>query len=193
MTVGIYMQVDRFFPPEITQRTAINKWLAQHNIPSWSVQWFIDRESKSEFKQLFEDIKNGSIKTVVLYSLEQAFPSIASITTALCDFSTRNMKFASASQDIYFDQESLKSAHLLISVVLGLADHHYRVRQQQGIVKARAKGLYKGKKPGANKVGVDIKKAVRLRERGFPIKRIAEKMGVCESSVHRYLRISKAK
>ena len=51
MTVAVYMQVDRFFPPEIIQRTAIQKWLAQNKIAHSSVQWFIDREAKTEFKQ----------------------------------------------------------------------------------------------------------------------------------------------
>jgi DNA invertase Pin-like site-specific DNA recombinase len=71
ITVAVYMQVDRFFPPEIIQRTAIQKWLAQNKIAHSSVQWFIDREAKTEFKQMSEDIKNGSIQTVVMYSLEQ--------------------------------------------------------------------------------------------------------------------------
>lgn len=193
MAVAVYMQVDRFFPPEIIQRTAIQKWLAQNNIQHSSVQWFIDREAKTEFKQMLQDINNKSIHTVVMYSLEQAFTSIKAITAAIDDFASKNITFASVSQNIHFNQDSIRSAHSLLTVVLTLADHHKQVRQQLGIEKAKVKGLYKGKKPGANKKGVDIKKAVLWYKRGWQIKRIAEKLGVCQSSVFRYIRISKGK
>jgi DNA invertase Pin-like site-specific DNA recombinase len=177
----------------VIQRTAINKWLAKQNIAHSSVQWFIDREDKTEFQQLSRDIENGSIQTLVLYSLEQAYPSIPSITLALCDCSQKNMTFASVSQDIFFNQESINSALFLLTVVLNLADHHKRMKQRIGIEKAQAKGLYKGKPPGATKPGFDPKKVLRWKQRGWSGKRIAKKLGVAESTVWRYLRIQRGK
>lgn len=193
MTTAVYMQVNRYFPSEIIQRSAIQQLLNESKILPSSVQWFIDRESKSDFEQLMTDIKNGSIQTVILYSLEQAFPSIASITDAFKWFSSKNMGFASVSQNIYFDQKSIRPATALLSSVLGLADHYQRMRQSEGIAKAKAKGLYRGKKPGSLKPGVDIKKVLRLRERGYNAKRIAKKLGLSESTVYRYFRISPKK
>ena len=193
MTTAVYLQVDRFFPSEITQRTAVNKWLAENKIAHSSVQWFVDREDKTEFHQLSKDIENGSIKTVVIYSLEQAFTSITSITAAIADFASKNIEFASVSQGISFGQESIKSAHALLTVVLNLANHHYKARQQQGIEKARAKGLYKGKKPGSMKPGFDPKKVLLWKQRGWSGKRIAKKLKIAESTVWRYLRIQRAK
>ena len=189
MTVAVYLQVNRFFPAEIAQRTAINKWLTENKIAPSSVQWFIDRESKSEFQQLSEDIKNGSIQAIILYSLEQAYPSLASITAAFELFTSKNMSFSVASQNMSFDQTNIKSATLLLNAALSLSDYHYRIKQAEGIAKAREKGLYRGKKPGAIKPGVDMKKVSRLRERGFTAKRIAKKIGVCESTVYRYFRM----
>lgn len=193
MTVAVYMQVDRFFPPEIIQRAEIQKLLARSKISPSSVHWFIDREDKNEFRQLHDDIRAGSIKTVIMYSLEQAYPSIASITDALELMSSKEMSFAAVSQNIFLDKDSLSPAVSLLNVALNLADHHKRVRQKLGIEKAQAKGLYKGKKPGATKPGVDIKKAVRWKARGWNAKRIAEKLGVAESTVFRYLRIQREK
>ena len=103
------------------------------------------------------------------------------------------MEFASVSQGISFDQESIKSAHSLMTIVLNLADNYNRVRQQQGIEKAKAKGLYKGKKPGSTKPGFDPKKVLVWKERGWSGKRIAKKLGVAESTVWRYLRIQREK
>ena len=193
MTVAVYLLVNKFFPSEVIQRAAINRWLAENKIAHSSVQWFIDREDKTEFEQLSKDIENGSIQTVVMYSLEQAFTSISSITDAIHRFASKNMAFASVSQGIAFDQESIMSAHALLTVVLNLANHHYKVRQQQGIEIARAKGLYKGKAPGSTKPGFNPKKILVWRNRGWNAKRIAQKLGVAESTVFRYMRIMRAK
>ena len=193
MTVAVYLCVNRFFPPELIQRAAIQKWLMQNKIAHSSVQWFIDRESKSEFQQMSEDIQKGSVGTVVLYSLEQAFTSIATITDAISVFSSKGVAFSAVSQDIFFDKESINSAKSLLTIVLTLADHHKRVRQKVGIEKAQAKGLYKGKKPGATKPGFDPKKIVKWKARGWSAKRIAQKLGVCESTVWKYLRIQREK
>ncbi len=189
MTVAVYLLVNRFFPAEIAQRTAINKWLNENKIAHSSVQWFIDREDKTELEQLRKDITKGSIRTFVIFSLEQAYPSLASITAAFELFTSKNMSFSVASQNMSFDQTNIKSATLLLNAALSLSDYHYRIKQAEGIAKAREKGLYRGKKPGAIKPGVDMKKVSRLRERGFTAKRIAKKIGVCESTVYRYFRM----
>lgn len=62
-----------------------------------------------------------------------------------------------------------------------------RERQAAGIAVAKEKGLYKGRKPGALKAGVDPKRAKQLREKGLTQKEIASSMGISVSSVRRYL------
>jgi DNA invertase Pin-like site-specific DNA recombinase len=192
-TTAVYLLVNPYFPSEVIQRASVNKWLAEHNVKPSSVQWFVDRDTKTEFQQLSKDIKSGFIQTFVIYSLEQAFTSIASITAAIAEFSSKNITFVSVSQGISFDSESIKSAHSLLTVVLNLATSYYKVRQQQGIEIARAKGLYKGKKPGATKPGFEPKKILRWRQRGWSGKRIAKKLNCAESTVWRYLRILQKK
>lgn len=193
MTVAVYMQVDRFFPPEVTQRTAINKWLADHKITHSSVQWFIDREDKTEFQQLLKDIDNGTIKTVVLYSLEQAYPSLKSITEALNLLASKDVSFASVSQNISLNQDSIEEAANLLTYALGLAAKYKRMKQRIGIEKAQAKGLYKGKKAGSVKPKFDPKKIPRWKTRGKSAKWIANKLGCAESTVFRYLRTYRQK
>jgi DNA invertase Pin-like site-specific DNA recombinase len=193
VTVAVYLQVDRFFPPEVNQRIAINQWLADNSIAHSSVQWFVDREEKTEFQQLSKDINNGTIKAVVLYSLEQAFTSIKSITAAFAEFDFKNVAFTSVSQGISFDKESVKSAHALLVIVLTLADTHKRTRQRIGIEKAQAKGLYKGKKPGSVKPKFDPKKIPRWKARGKSAKWIANKLKCAESTVFRYMRMYRQK
>lgn len=193
MTVAVYLLVNRFFPHEIAQRVAIQQLLTRSDIPPSSVHWFIDREDKSEFQQLSKDIEAGSIQTLIMYSLEQAYPSLAAIKEAIELMAVKEMSFAAVSQNIYFDKTSIGSAFSLLNVSLELASTYQKIRQKQGIEKARAKGVYKGKKPGATKPGFDPKKIIRWRARGWNAKRIAIKLGVAESTVFRYLRILREK
>lgn len=193
MTVAVYLQVSRFFPHEISQRAAIQQLLTQSDIAPSSVHWFIDREDKSEFQQLSKDIEVGAIRTLIIYSIEQAYTSLASIKEALGLMAVKEMSFAAVSQNIYFDKHSISSAVSLLSISLELASTYQKMRQKQGIDQARAKGLYKGKKPGATKPGFDPKKILRWKARGWNAKRIAVKLGVAESTVFRYLRILKGK
>lgn len=191
MTVAVYMQVDRFFPNEIAQRTAIQKWLIEKNLASWHVQWYIDREDKNEFKQLSKDMDSGTVKMFVIYSLEQVFPSIASITKTMDNFASKNVAFASVSQGIYFNHDSIKSAHSLLVEILNLAEHHKRTRQRIGIEKAQEKGLYKGKKAGSTKPNFNPRRILTWRKRGWNAKQIGAKLGIAESTVFKYLRILK--
>lgn len=189
MTVAVYMQINRFFPSEIIQRTAIQKWLAQNKTAQSSVQWFIDREDKSEFQQMSDDIEHGAVEMVVMYSLEQAFPSIDSIKDAFALLAAKNTAFAVVSQGMFFEARSIKSVQLLLSVVSELAWHHYKVRHAKGVAEGQAKGRYKGRKPGSLKPGVDLKKVLRLHERGYKAERIAKRVGVTVCTIYRYIRV----
>jgi len=193
VTVAVYLQVSRFFPPEITQRAAINQWLADNSIAHSSVQWFIDREDKTEFQQLSKDINNRTIKTVVLFSLEQAYTSLKSITEALNLLASKGIGFTAVSQNICFHENGIGSAANLLTHALGLADRYKRMKQRIGIEQAQAKGLYKGKKPGSVKPKFDPKKIPRWKARGKSAKWISKKLGCAESTVFRYMRMFREK
>jgi DNA invertase Pin-like site-specific DNA recombinase len=55
-------------------------------------------------------------------------------------------------------------------------------RQAEGIAKAKAKGVYKGRKPT-----IDRDKVRELRGEGLSTYKIAETMGISRMSVHRIL------
>ena len=57
-----------------------------------------------------------------------------------------------------------------------------RKRQAEGIAKAKAKGVYKGRKPS-----IDREMVRSLREEGLSTYKIAEKMGISRMSAHRIL------
>ena len=62
-----------------------------------------------------------------------------------------------------------------------------RERQRAGIEAAQERGVYKGRKPGATKRGIDPARAVKLRGKGLTYGEIAEAMQVSQSTVRRYL------
>lgn len=57
-----------------------------------------------------------------------------------------------------------------------------RERQKEGIAKAKAKGVYRGRKPSVTKQEVD-----QLKQDGLSITEIAKKLDVTRQTVYRYL------
>ena len=62
----------------------------------------------------------------------------------------------------------------------------HRELQKKGIAKAKARGVYKGRKYGTCKV--NTKRIKQLRSKGMKIKEIAKKEGVTEMTIYRHLK-----
>ena len=60
-------------------------------------------------------------------------------------------------------------------------------RQAEGIAKAKAKGVYKGRKPS-----VDREKVAELKAQGMGASKIAKELGISRASVYRVLEEEKA-
>ena len=57
-------------------------------------------------------------------------------------------------------------------------------RQMEGILKAKEKGVYKGRKPS-----VDVQKVKELRDSGLGASKIAKELGIGRASVYRALEV----
>ena len=57
-------------------------------------------------------------------------------------------------------------------------------RQMEGILKAKEKGVYKGRKPS-----VDVQKVRELRDSGLGASKIAKELGIGPASVYRALEV----
>ena len=106
----------------------------------------------------------------------------------LTDWLQKDIRFVSVSQQFDFAGITGKMIAAIFLAFAELELLNIRERQAAGIAAAKERGVYKGRKPGAVKAGVDPNKAIKLRERGFTQKEIAKNLGVSLSSVKRYLK-----
>jgi DNA invertase Pin-like site-specific DNA recombinase len=78
---------------------------------------------------------------------------------------------------------SSSTGKLLLGVLASIAEFEAdirRERQREGIAKAKAAGVYKGRKPS-----VDVSAVRDLRARGIGASEIAKQLGIGRASVYR--------
>jgi DNA invertase Pin-like site-specific DNA recombinase len=74
----------------------------------------------------------------------------------------------------------------MLSVFAEFETNLRKERQMEGIIKAKEKGVYKGRKPS-----VDVQKVKELRDTGMGASAIAKELGIGRASVYRALEIQK--
>ena len=194
MTIAVYIRVSTAGQNESGQRREIAKWLSGNGIQSSSVQWYVDKESgdtlnRPEFEQMQKDVFAGTIKTIVVYKLDRISRSLRDGINALCDWCERSVRVVAVSQQIDFSGTLGRMIASVLFAVAELEQTARRERQASGIAVAKELGIYKGRKKGAIKPGVDLERALELRNMGLRNKEIAASMGVSTSSVTRYLKM----
>jgi len=198
MTIAVYMRVSTTDQNTDGQKMEINKWIQGNGIDPKQVQWYIDKVSgatleRPELEQLRKDVFNGAIKTVVVYRLDRLSRNMQDGVNILCDWCEKGVRIVSTSQQIDFSGITGKMMAAIIFAIAQMELGNIKDRQTAGIAAAKQRGVYKGRKPGAIKAGVNLKKVAQLREKGFTQEEIARAMGISLSSVGRYLkRLQKA-
>lgn len=198
MTIAVYMRVSTTDQNTDGQKLEINKWIQGNGIDPKQVQWYIDKVSgatleRPELEQMRKDVFNGAIKTVVVYRLDRLSRNMQDGVNILCDWCEKGVRIVSTSQQIDFSGITGKMMAAIIFAIAQMELGNIKDRQTAGIAAAKQRGVYKGRKPGAIKAGVNLKKVAQLREKGFTQEEIARAMGISLSSVGRYLkRLQKA-
>lgn len=190
--IGIYIRVSCVGQNVAGQKREINRWLKGHAIDESEVRWYVDKATganldRPEFERLQVDIFNGDIETVVVWKLDRLSRSLRDGINVLADWCDSGLRVVSVTQQIDFNGAVGK---MLAAVLLGVAEMEQetrRERQAAGIAAAKERGVYKGRKAGATKRGVNPKRAEKLRGKGLTYGEISQAMGVSVSSVRRYL------
>lgn len=193
MHTAVYIRVSTVGQNEAGQRAEISKWLDGNAVDRSKVRYYVDRESgdtmnRPEFERLQRDIFNGLIHTVVVWKLDRLSRKLQDGLNVLCDWCDRKLRVVSVTQMIDFNGTVGK---MIAAVLLGIAEMEQqtrRERQSAGIKVAKERGVYKGRRKGAVKKGVDTHRAVELRSKGATYEEIAKALGVSISSVQRYLK-----
>ena len=191
MSTAVYIRVSTVGQNESGQRREIQRWLTGNGLQD--AVWFVDKESgdtlaRPAFEKLQRDIFDGKVKTVVCWKLDRLSRSLKDGINTLCEWCDKGIRVVSVTQMIDFNGAVGKLIAAVLFAVAQMEQETRRERQAVGIAAAKERGIYKGRKKGAIKSGVDLDRVAELRENGLTFSEIAQALGVSVSSVRRYLR-----
>jgi DNA invertase Pin-like site-specific DNA recombinase len=173
-----------------SQRPEIGRWLLGNGSDPSLVEWFEDKETgqtfkRPEFDRLQKAIFAGTIKTVVVWKLDRLSRRQRDGVGLLADWCERGVRVVAMTQQIDL---SGAVGRMVASVLFGLAEieSEYRCeRQAAGIVVAKERGVYRGRRLGTTKAAP--RRAQELRGRGFTVEEIATALGISRRTALRYL------
>jgi DNA invertase Pin-like site-specific DNA recombinase len=189
--LACYCRVSSQHQTADSQQAALKQWLKGNRIPARDVRWFVDTETgatmqRPAFAALQQAIFQGEVETVVVWKLDRLSRKTQDGINLLADWCDRGVRVVSVTQQI-----DLRGSvgRLIASVLFGLAEierDHLRERQAAGIVVAKSKGVYTGRKKGTTKAKPE--RAWTLRDQGFTNPEVARGLGVSAQTVWRYLK-----
>lgn len=192
--VACYLRVSTEDQSHDPQRGEVLRWLDRNGIDPNRVEWYVDtwtgREtSRPDFDKLNAAVAAGRLSTVVVFKVDRIGRDLLDGMGVLTAWCKAGVRVASATEPIDLAGPFGK---MMVAVLLGLAEielSNIRDRQRSGIVEAKARGVYRGRKPGALKAPGGRDQAREMRSRGLKVKEIAATLGVSKSTVLRYLSV----
>lgn len=169
-------------------KRAILKWIAAQR--RTTVQWYEDKPGAGRtpgLDQMLADLaKIKSPTTVVVYSLDTFGSSLKVVLTALHDVLLNDHRVVGINPKV--DIAGPAAFDLLVAVSM-LGRETRREQRRVGIEAAKARGdVYKGRKKGTIKPGIDLQHVKDLRAQGLTHEQMAKELGVHRLTVINYLR-----
>lgn len=133
---------------------------------------------------LIEYVREGD--RVVVYSIDRLARDLRDLQDIINTLTEKGVSIEFISENLTFTAETSDAlAKLQLQMMGAFAEFErniIRKRQAEGIAKAKARGVYKGRK-----ATIDREKVKRLRDEGLSTYKIAELMEISRMSVHRIL------
>ena len=170
-----------------TQLSLLRQYCAQRGFEVHNE--YIDQMSGSsdkrpEYLNLLADAKKRIFSTVLVYRFDRFARSTKMLIEGLEEFDHLGIDFISYSENIDTSSPMGKCMFAIISAFSELEKSVIRERVMSGLDRARKEG----KVLGRPRVGFDIAKALKLREEGLGVRRIAKQIGVSYGTVYRTLK-----
>lgn len=137
-------------------------------------------EGRQELVTLMEFMREGD--TLVITRLDRLARSMEDLVGIVGQLRAKGVALKATEQPIDTASPAGKAFLLMLGVFAEFETNLRRERQLEGIAKAKARGVYKGRKPS-----IDTAKVRQLRADGLGPAAIAKELGVARSSVYRVL------
>lgn len=168
-----------------------------------SIDQSLDRQDLGEVEKVFEEKLSGASASdrpalqdligwvregdlVVVHSIDRLARNLADLLGIVTTLNNKGVSIKFIKDNLTFPPEGTDGASKLYLSILGAVAEFERSiikqRQREGIQKAKAKGVYKGRKPT-----IDKERILALHDEGLSTYKIAEAMGISRMTVHRAL------
>jgi DNA invertase Pin-like site-specific DNA recombinase len=138
------------------------------------------REGRAELETLMQFLRKGD--TLWVTRLDRLARSIRDLENIVHELKERGVALKATEQPIDTSTAAGKAFFGMLSVFSEFETNIRRERQLEGIEKAKAKGIYKGRKPSINTAAVRD-----LSAKGIGPTQIARDLGISRASVYRVL------
>lgn len=138
------------------------------------------REGRKELDTLLEFLRPGD--TLVVTRIDCLARSVADLQNIVRDLKQRGVSLKATEQPIDTSTAAGKAFLDMLGVFAEFETNLRRERQMEGIARAKARGVYKGRKPS-----IDRERVACLKAEGLGATAIAARLGIGRASVYRAL------
>ncbi len=139
------------------------------------------RSGRSELQTLLEFMRSGD--TLMVTRVDRLARSIRDLQNIVHELREKGVTLKATEQPIDTSTAAGKAFLDMLGVFAEFETNLRRERQMEGIANAKARGIYKGRKPS-----IDPEKIRALQAEGLGATAIAEKLGIGRASVYRVTR-----
>lgn len=139
------------------------------------------RQGREELKTLLEFLREGD--TLVVTRLDRLARSMDDLSSIARELQDKGVALKATEQPVDTSSAAGKAFFQMLGVFAEFETNLRRERQMEGIAKAKAEGVYKGRKPS-----IDVEAVKRMRDdEGLGATEIARALGIARTSVYRVL------
>lgn len=196
MKTAIYIRVSSDSQITDSQDSEIAKWQEREQVPADACERYVDqgvtgtKMARPAMRRLMTDVALKKVQKIVIWRMDRLGRTAAGLTSLFEDLTKHGVTLVSIRDGFDLDTPSGRLMANVLASVSQFETEVRRERQMAGMEAAKARGVFKGRKPGSTEVKYGPKKARRMKERGLTLKEIAAALGCSERTVTNYLQVS---
>lgn len=138
------------------------------------------REGRQELERLLQFIREGD--TLVVTRIDRLARSIGDLQDIVRGLKAKGVSLRATMQSVDTSTAAGKAFLDMLGVFAEFETNLRKERQAEGIAKAKAAGVYKGRRPEIDRAAI-----LRLKAEGLGATAIAKRLGIGRASVYRIL------
>ena len=138
-------------------------------------------QGRDELKECLEFVREGD--ELVITRIDRLARSVLELQLIVKELSDKGVNLSATEQPISTKDATSKCFLDMLGVFAELETNLRKERQNEGILRAKQKGVYKGRKSS-----IDADRIIEMKQSGIGATAIAKEMGIHRDSVYRVLK-----